>query len=60
MISSQQYESACGIIVMSPYFIIAITLGSVLFLNLWMGVLTRYNTIHMYTCTLYMYVKPRL
>ena len=29
-------------IVTWPYFIIAITLGSVLFLNLWLGVLTRY------------------
>jgi hypothetical protein len=34
------YESACGVIITWPYFIIAIILGSVLFLNLWLGVLT--------------------
>jgi hypothetical protein len=34
------YESACGVTLTWPYFITAISLGSVLFLNLWMGVLT--------------------
>jgi voltage-dependent calcium channel L type alpha-1C len=39
------YESSCGVFLTWPYFIIAISLGSVLFLNLWLGVLTRYSPL---------------
>ena len=46
-----QYESACGVSLTWPYFITVISLGSVLFLNLWMGVLTRYSSVSVYGYT---------